>query len=1139
MPNLATRFPHYLLSNVVYEPVSGYPGSSANSIGNGQATSAHDLERKQRIESIARAYLQGRMPRLSSTSSRAPRATRPLPGNPKTNITYDPVPATRRNASRRASNNVGVEGERAAKQPRIEAVAKGYNQGKMPVIQSASLRGPLEKGWKNPWAKASTGRGSSAATPRPRPVQEFDTIVVSTPHLVPHSSTSTTRNGDLRSLSPSLEQSVADHDRAASETTAVNHRLPKGIVAAASLREETSHLETQDVEGHMLNEPKRSDNIMVMPVGERSSANPTTAPPILATKDHRHPSKIKEESRRKLASKKRENPPNIESPFLFRYQKDVAKERDNGRVHAPEGIHANEPDILPRRKGPRRMNFDSSQVVVNETQPEPRSQRNRPSTLISEPRVTTNSLPSNEEAIENGTDITNMKATTGLPRVASTVETAPILSPPPTLDRSTDSPLPVQRDNTTITPLLELEREPATSGKKRKKKAALEIIEATSQATEGSQTHPRREKLRPARLPPPTVPSNRASKEASNGVGMGCTPSTLSTHDPEGSTRGLGENNDPQIALNDVHQLLDASGVLRAPLNEHVEETEQEPAPEREILQDPEPHSPREKSRSQKFVTAATSNIAPNRRKTGENRVDSATHQATTTVPLAIPTTLNLPDPSAIRSKKKNKQKKGSLVPEASTTHQSKTARISRANAHSDEGDIMELIVVKPRQNKSRVQNTIPAAVTELAPPQIIEATEVDMPFQEPPEVAVTVGAPIGDGTLAAEEIIHVPAAQEEPKGRPRKRKSRSSALETEVVSGASAKKKRKRHVMSPVPEPTTNDNIRADVEIYDGDLPQEDVSGQQAFNEPKTPPRNKRGQLASTHSSDVPRTRSERKQAQTPNNALSPEIQREFRGIVDSIHSAPDVQSENDEDVESTIDFITSGIIPFSVFKTGVVNRHIQAAMEIKQPMSTQQLFEAQSPIAFSTEKKRRVQERFGPPYDDETEYLDTQALFDAAGVRNTPNVDLSAEETPVKSTSRRKSRRALADDEIDFTPKSRRKSGRNLNNEDQEYTPEIAKSRRRSGRGQEAPHASRQSRPSRQIVSAIDRIPLQEKLSSASSNAPSDSLRKSSRLREKDSPYLAHGQHLSQPSQQSEPDVDFSFMDSVLHMSPLSTRA
>ncbi|KAJ4367609.1 hypothetical protein N0V83_007194 [Neocucurbitaria cava] len=45
--------------------------------------------------------------------------------------------------------------ERTAKRRRVEIIAAQYLRGKVPVILSAGLRGPFNKGWKNPWAERS------------------------------------------------------------------------------------------------------------------------------------------------------------------------------------------------------------------------------------------------------------------------------------------------------------------------------------------------------------------------------------------------------------------------------------------------------------------------------------------------------------------------------------------------------------------------------------------------------------------------------------------------------------------------------------------------------------------------------------------------------------------------------------------------------------------------------------------------------------------------------------------------------------------------------------------------------------------------------------------------------------------------
>ncbi|KAF2638136.1 hypothetical protein P280DRAFT_91872 [Massarina eburnea CBS 473.64] len=44
-------------------------------------------------------------------------------------------------------------GRRAVKRQRIEKIAANCLKGKRPLIASAALRGPFDKGWKNPWAR--------------------------------------------------------------------------------------------------------------------------------------------------------------------------------------------------------------------------------------------------------------------------------------------------------------------------------------------------------------------------------------------------------------------------------------------------------------------------------------------------------------------------------------------------------------------------------------------------------------------------------------------------------------------------------------------------------------------------------------------------------------------------------------------------------------------------------------------------------------------------------------------------------------------------------------------------------------------------------------------------------------------------
>jgi hypothetical protein len=52
--------------------------------------------------------------------------------------------------------------EQAAKRQRVERIAAQYLKGRMPVILTASLRGPFNHGWKNPWAEEKKSRRRSS-----------------------------------------------------------------------------------------------------------------------------------------------------------------------------------------------------------------------------------------------------------------------------------------------------------------------------------------------------------------------------------------------------------------------------------------------------------------------------------------------------------------------------------------------------------------------------------------------------------------------------------------------------------------------------------------------------------------------------------------------------------------------------------------------------------------------------------------------------------------------------------------------------------------------------------------------------------------------------------------------------------------
>ncbi|KAH7414034.1 hypothetical protein DE146DRAFT_762596, partial [Phaeosphaeria sp. MPI-PUGE-AT-0046c] len=58
--------------------------------------------------------------------------------------------------------------EQAAKRQRIAEVASQYLRGRMPVIMTASLRGPFNHGWKNPWAEDKKPKRKPRACGVPR-----------------------------------------------------------------------------------------------------------------------------------------------------------------------------------------------------------------------------------------------------------------------------------------------------------------------------------------------------------------------------------------------------------------------------------------------------------------------------------------------------------------------------------------------------------------------------------------------------------------------------------------------------------------------------------------------------------------------------------------------------------------------------------------------------------------------------------------------------------------------------------------------------------------------------------------------------------------------------------------------------------
>ena len=61
-----------------------------------------------------------------------------------------------------------TQAEREAKKQRIETLGKQYLQGRPLFILSASLRGPLHEGWKNPWAKRNQKNDETSQSRPPR-----------------------------------------------------------------------------------------------------------------------------------------------------------------------------------------------------------------------------------------------------------------------------------------------------------------------------------------------------------------------------------------------------------------------------------------------------------------------------------------------------------------------------------------------------------------------------------------------------------------------------------------------------------------------------------------------------------------------------------------------------------------------------------------------------------------------------------------------------------------------------------------------------------------------------------------------------------------------------------------------------------
>ncbi|KAM5474985.1 hypothetical protein MauCBS54593_001456 [Microsporum audouinii] len=108
-----------------------------------------------------------------------------LPDSSITSISFDPLsPASSDSESDRD------EAARAAKRRRIEQVARDYLQGQPPFILTATLNGPFDDGWVNPWRKVckqqlvSPLQNTKIPTPQPVVRQPAPKTLQGTPSLI-------------------------------------------------------------------------------------------------------------------------------------------------------------------------------------------------------------------------------------------------------------------------------------------------------------------------------------------------------------------------------------------------------------------------------------------------------------------------------------------------------------------------------------------------------------------------------------------------------------------------------------------------------------------------------------------------------------------------------------------------------------------------------------------------------------------------------------------------------------------------------------------------------------------------------------------------------------------------------------------
>lgn len=85
----------------------------------------------------------------------------PLHAHLKRGLDYDDFYVETDDTIERVASDSSDTVDQGAKRQRVEDIAAQYLQGRLPVLLTASLRGPFDDGWKNPWARAREGKKRS------------------------------------------------------------------------------------------------------------------------------------------------------------------------------------------------------------------------------------------------------------------------------------------------------------------------------------------------------------------------------------------------------------------------------------------------------------------------------------------------------------------------------------------------------------------------------------------------------------------------------------------------------------------------------------------------------------------------------------------------------------------------------------------------------------------------------------------------------------------------------------------------------------------------------------------------------------------------------------------------------------------